>query len=1079
MISITIIIILFNIMSTFKVQPIYGELIMGWLDIAHAGSSYFSIQDVLESVKWTFKGGMLGDYKMTFPTKCSETRYPDGTTAALATKDIDDKDVRALMQVLRNRNAAKRKRINAIADWTASYSVMQSLHAQLDAVGQAPTGLSSVYVALAAIWAECTVVSRSQAFQRMKTYVRECVLASSAASFLHVPTVDALVSRIMSVLGVTRLAAARSALADFRRLLNYTGSSSARNTASRVGKQILNGDLIPSEVSSGELGAHVFYVAGRRYYAMHGCAFVKIGETLHALSRSDLVRIHQFLTGVQSGLFATVAQACIAPGPEREMAVEIGRTYELQVTRLLATAVTVPQGDEVSICKAYKRAFGAYLGELAGPLCAAETVELWAEAQSTKHADKLDLSGWVADIRKWSASTSFNLGKVYKLCPAPDASPGLTMVERHEMVCNHNVADPSAMVRFKDELRSQILRAYIRVPGVKLEPRGRAPSWYGAYRAGKLDDVPSDEIHTWLKWEGTATMPVRSPDNPAVWKDSGLGWDTVELAMEPEKPRYHGNMLTRMIFDSTLPMPGVRHFGHEHSHKVDIKPEGHKDPARGIYSGNIRDRLNQSWMEAAVQAVAVEHPSFMIGADVESREERIRAIVERTHDLSMVSIYYSFDISGWSPRMPPEPQHASHEIWGDLYDEVLFRTAHQITDGTRVYMNKSGFSGWFDNPGANFEGYNGKEMTMILITLMSLAVKRWRRTIVMRGLATEKEADSWSAILLAYIDDGLAKMTLPRDRVQTLFEEFKTCTELEFAACGYTIERSKCYPSDRFAIFLNEPYLGGRHVTHGTRAAMTICAENTEEHTSLIERLTSVSTGCRGAVMAGLDATTGVMLQAFCTYSHLEEWIRNPEPVLAALWSNAPRGWGGLGLPNALQLGTSGSGAALEESIRTMQKWAQISTPAKSAFLKMARATMAERTTTGILMSPLGGRLKTGVMVETRVPDAVRKSLAKLASDHRLSRLAMDFLGYSSPESLDAYSEAVVPNAAPAVIQEQVLADLASAHPHALFSAFARRIEKSSTLLQLVGNREMHRIMRANRADAAESYSNMRTILML
>jgi len=1065
-------------MSTFKVQPIYAELLMGWLDAAHLEVADLTFARVLNAVQWRFKGGKLGDYSMKYPTECSETRFPDGTTRELAAADAYDVNYMALESLVRRRVRDRRKRARGCADWACSFFTSQAVCYGVGSTEPMPTGMRAVYRVLLDIWENCYVPPRSTAADKLRTYVREVTLASSAASHLDVPTTAELIENVFSALSRTRMHAIRHAAAEFDSMLRYTGSASARATSVRVGRLIMADSKAVSKMLPTELGARPMSVASRKYYASHGCAFVAIAGVVHALSRSDLLRVHQFLAGVQSGLFATVTQACIAPGPERVRASEIGNIYEAQVQRLLEPAGTVPQGDEVAVCKAYKRAFGAYIGELAGPLCADETRELWIEALSTKSAGGLALPDWVNCLRGWSASTAFNLGKVYKLCPAPDASPGLTMIERHEKVCNHNTFDHTEAEAFENEYRAQVLRAYIRRPGVKLEVRGDKPKWFSAYKDGRFDEIPSAEIHTYLKWEGTATMPVRSPDDPAVWKDSGLGWDDYDTAIDPDRVPKHGNMLTRMVFDSSCPMPGVRYSGHAHEHKMDIKPEGHKDPARGIYSGNIKDRLNQSWMEAAVHEVAVGHPAFMVGASSETRDNRVRAIVERSHNPDEVSLYYSFDVSGWSPNMPPEVQHISHRVWGELYDESLFHLAHLITDNTRVYMNKQGYTCWFVNPGANFEGYNGKEMTMILITLMSMAVQDWRAAVTRSGLATAEESQKWSATLLAYIDDGLAKINLPLDRSERLFAELKACAEARFSRMGFTIEPSKCYPSDRFAVFLNEPYLAGRHVTHGTRAAMTICAENTEEHTSLVERLTSVSTGCRGAVMSGLDGTAGTMLQAYHTYGHLSEWIRKPDPVVAALWTMMPRAWGGLGMPTSLQLGTSGSGSAFEESVRTMQRWAQISTTARVAFLARAKSALKARTATGILMAPLGGRTGGGTMVETRIPDAVRKALTALRANGKLSRLATDFLGYSSPESLEAFAAAIVRLEPKQVIQEQLLADLSSAHPHSIFSSFARRIEKSTTLMQLIGHKEVRRIIKGNRDDASESYRLAREVLM-
>jgi len=1066
----------YNNMSTFKVQPVYAELILGWLDAAADHDALFTAEDVLTSIHWPFKGGSMGDYPMRFRSDYTDVTFPAGSSSAISASGPFSRARVALDQLIARRRTDSKRRARARADWVASYSAVKSMLSDRTPSRPALTGMSAVYAVASAIWEYCDSRSTTPDWENVQAYTRESVVASAAASHLHVATCADLCSATFTALASTRIDSLSLALRQYDSAMRHSGSQTARERARRVGRLVMDGSIPLVTRDLYEVLGPRFRVAGMTVAVGHGIFVLDLAGRIIALSKSDIQRVHQMLTAICSGLFATVSQACVAPGRERSQAARIGAAYEAQVSRIMSAARVTPAGDEVYVCKTFKRAFGAYLGELAGPLCRIETDELWAETRSTTHASKYDTHGWVAEIRGWSASTAFNLGKVYKVCPAPDASPGLTLLERHEMVTNRNVMQPHMTDRFKAMHRAQILRAYIRRPGVKLALRSQArvPTWWSAYRSGVLDSVPTSEIHQYLEWERTATMPARSAHDPSVWKDSGLGWDSFEEAVDPDRPQRHGNMLTRMVFDSSVPMPGVRHATSVHDHKIDIKPEGHKDPARGIYSGNIRDRLNQSWMEVAVQDVARFHPSFMIGVDAATRDERVKIIVSRNHDPRMIDVYYSFDIAGWSPRMSDTVQELSHQNWAELYDEDLFRRASQINNNARIYMNKHGYTGWYTNPGANLEGYNGKEMTYILITLMCLAVEAWRIMVVDKGLATAAESMMWSAILLAYIDDGLAKLSLPRARATRLFKLFQTCTVDTFAECGFTVELSKCYPSDRFAIFLNEPYLGGRHVVHGTRAAMTICAENTEPHTTLVERVSSVSTGCRGAVMAGLDAITGTMLQAYHTYKHIREWVRRPDPVVAALWSFAPRAWGGLGLPTALQLGTSGGGSALEESVNTMQCWAKCSIPARKLFLTCVRMEMSARTSTGVLLAPLGGRVSSATMIETRVPDAVRDALTRIRSTGGLSLLAREFLAYSSAESLDTYSGCIVPLKPGVVLQEQLLSDLSSAHPHAIFSSFARRIEKSTTLIALVGQRTVIRIMKANRQDAARSYATFK-----
>lgn len=1060
-------------MSTFKVQPVYAELLMGWLSCAERDVEGMSWSKVLGCVSWRFKGGKMGDYSSTHPTPCSENYFPNGSTADILQGGETGRDWRALRTIVRTQMAEKKRTRAAQAAWATSFALADLRAREAYCTGKWATGLSGVYRVLSKLWASST--NSSTPNDKMMTYIREMSIYGASASHLDASTVEALVQDVKRALSKTPISELRQWAKESDHILRYAMSRSASRTSRLRGLGMY--DVGWERMSTSDLGARTYRLGGMPVLVVSGCAVLVVREMLVALSISDIQRLRTFLLGSSSGLFATVSQVCVAPGPERGRAAEVGAAYVSQVGRMLLSAVKMPLGDEVRVCKGYKRVFGAYLGMLAGPLCATETTELLTEAEATCAGGELDVAGWLGELKTWTAPTAFNIGKVYKLCPAPDASPGGTMLERHEMICNRNTITPESLEAFRTELRSQILRAYIRTPGVKLQARGTKPIWWDHYTHGEFDKVPSDEIHKWLAWEGTAVMPKRSPDDPSVWKDSGLGYDTMEEGMDEDRARVKGNMLTRMVFDPALPLPGVRHSGHKHDHKVDIKPEGYKDPARAIYSGNLRDRLNQSWMEAAVEQIATNHPSYMVGASPEQREERQRMIVDRPEHVGDVALYYSFDIAGWSPKMPPETQEVSHSIWADLFGEQLFRDAWRITDGSRVYMNKGGYQAWYINNGVNFEGYNGKEMTMILITLMSLSIKVWRRDSVRAGLATKTEAENMSAGLLAYIDDGLAKLVLRREDAVRRFSLYKRTCERVFLSMGYSIEPSKCYPSDRFAIFLNEAYLMGRHVSHGSRAAMTLNAENTEEHTTLLERTMSAAGGCSGAIMAGLDAVAGHMLMAYTWYHHIVEWVPHVDPVLAAVWSYMPRAWGGLGAPTVIQLGTSGSGSSFEEGVRTMQIAAQCSATARAAFLARARGGIQARSPVQILNAPLGGATVTGCMVQSRVGPVVRKALMQLKNRGMLSPIALTFLRYGDENNLAQFAESVVPRGADAVIQEQLLVDLKDVHPHTLFHTFTTRLEKSSTIFRLAGGKELGRMKRANRQDVERSYRVMRSFI--
>jgi len=1054
-------------MSTFKEQPVYAEMLFGWLDLCRIEELGVAMDEVMSTVDWQLKGGTLGAYDMRKPSDTSGTSYPNFRTADWP--KLDDAAKVPLLEVLSIRAAERRGNTRSLSDWIFSYNRTRQAISASPQRRPARSGMAAIYALHAA--AIDTFSGGKRTWALLHRYVTECCVAASAASFTDVPTVHKLWNRLSLTLADAGCAAMARALEELTQIRKDSVSGGALVHARTEGRQIMYDHLKCArpykERSWGEIKVEV----------MHKSAIFHVGDAIYVLSWSDIVRLYQMMSGTFSGLVATLAQAACAPGADRKRLADLVAVYYRQIDIIRRAASVVKLGDEVLICKALRRAFTAYMGELAGPLCAPETEDLWAETRET--CPGIDVDEWVANIRPLTATMAFNLGKLYKVCPAPDACPGMTMIDRHKTICDGNDADPEILNRFKDTYRAEMLRAYYTMPGatVTLRDERRVPPWMHALKSRDLDKVPIHEIHRFLRWEGAADMPPRFDIDPSNWTDAGLGWDNYDTAVDPDRVRWMSNMLTRMIFDPSSPMPGKRHTTTWHHHKVDTKPEGHKDPARSIFSGNLTDRLNQSWMEAAVSCVAMHHPAYMISSDVEDREKRVRAIVSRNRNGSEADLYYSFDISGWSARMPGSVQRISHALWGELYDEPLFRGAHTINEGATMYMNKAGYQGWFINNEANLEGYNAKEMTMVLITLMSLTVSRWREQVVEMGLATAEESAHWAALLLAYIDDGLAKITLPRDRAQALFAQFKKCTVETFKMCGFTIEVSKCFPSDRFAVFLNEPYIAGRHVVHGIRAAMTICAEDTEQQTTLLERVSAVSTSARGAIMSGLDALPGCILMYVHLFRQLHEWVPKWDPSLGALWSFAPRAWGGLGLPTLLQISTSGGGAAVEESVNTLQKWARVSNLARTFFLKMARANMVERTSTGVLLAPLGLRGSSGVMTESRVPDAVRDAMNDLKSRGRLSSCASRFLSYGSPVSLKDYSEAVIPLGDAVVLHEQIINDLAAAHPHAVFSQFARRIEQATTVRNIIGAPRLAALIKLNRADARDSFESLKLIV--
>lgn len=135
---------------------------------------------------------------------------------------------------------------------------------------------------------------------------------------------------------------------------------------------------------------------------------------------------------------------------------------EANISRIVMSSRKVSLGDEVLVCKGYRRAYTAILGKLAGHLCVEETKDLVREAKETADPGVLDVDGMMADAMTLDAAGALNSAKMFKICPAPDVSPVGAMIDRILAIKDGNLADPDAIRDFETQLKAQILRAHIR-----------------------------------------------------------------------------------------------------------------------------------------------------------------------------------------------------------------------------------------------------------------------------------------------------------------------------------------------------------------------------------------------------------------------------------------------------------------------------------------------------------------------------------------------------------------------------------------------------------------------------------------
>jgi hypothetical protein len=726
-----------------------------------------------------------------------------------------------------------------------------------------------------------------------------------------------------------------------------------------------------------------------------------------------------------------------------------------------------------TLCRDMKKAFQIYLSMAAGALSEEGTAELRAEFRREKYGASFDSRKYIDALCNAPFDIAQDFGRLFKMLPCPDYDIGASFHARYTDVMNPNPAEeitgdnPCNYTEFRQYMRKLIIVTIMKQRG----PKGigklkttSVPPWWQAYKE-------HGRIPNGLDWTdvidltGVAKYVERTVDSPASYKDTSAAEEDIYEALEtnPDAP-YKRNMLLRYLFDPNCPTEDRARAGlgrSIHVHRLGFKMEAHKTKARGFYIGNMQDRLVQSEIEENIHRIASDCPGYMIGQNTEFSVRKIMHMVAPQLAPDERVFYLNFDLKGWSPGMRSEPQVISHEVWAEVFDRPHIATARKINEGAVVILNKRGYVGAYINPVANFEGYNGKEMTFLHCALMGYSVMRYNRQY------HEKRAVE----LCAFIDDGLATFREKLDRGATTFLNFVQTVSDTYNSLGYILEKSKCYLSDIFAIFLNEIYYMGRHITYGLRAVMRIGTSMPEQYETIFEKLNARAAGCQGAMKAGMD-----LLAAYIVYLHAASRVLREYGIMtkmdgkaAALYTYTPKVFGGLGQPTLLVLASNYSSDSLADGISAIQHMTKVYPAYKEAVYRLLTQDIQKKTEGSILLAPRTVKPAEFPITESRLKQAIASALLKKP----LTPRAKKTISLGKDYDLQALGEAVV--GSNLVLVETLIQDIKDATPFSLLQAMVSKFQNARTMVQLLGRGTLKRITYENRRDVLLSIAHFKS----
>jgi hypothetical protein len=1095
-------------MSTFKVPPVYAETLFRMLDATTVVEG-LRVVDVLERHRWVFPGGAFGVRTTEVPDgveavddTCNVV-LPSGSTKDMAKAmvadavaanpeldgdlvDFDPKPPPELGDILNARQKTRRTGAVEAKAWSSIFAYATEDGRDIT------TGMSAVYemtqMVLASAHSSKVSLKAKGAHARCTTLARELAMGSSFGAELHSKSVSTNVGVAVNMMETYKVPALSQAESDCKTVFNVMARIHGSKDLEDFAEELYDLDAFFADDLDDLVDVPAFNQEDQRVLdvtvkVFPRCVVYRTRKECFVLGMSDWRKVMIIVTGFRNYIAGSCCDAASGSVAKVAAASRTVSAIYMSFREAVSAGANLAIGEHLDLAKAYKSLLAVVKARQAGERAEGHAADLVEDLRTMPIYRKVKVPVEAALERCSSLLPKGALAaaKLFRLLPPPDVWMASALRNRWEKASVvHNVPE-DRLDAFEDALVEVILTSRCYDKSVKLELKNpkRRPVWWGKYISGDYDLVPKAELRRYVKCENTIDMIARSRYDPSVWKDSALGLDTFALAMMDKVDPDLKNMLTRMLFDDACPMPDATAAIMEELSAVMLKPESHKE--RIAYMNSLASRLRQSMTEATVGDTMKAHPSF---APVKTGVERDRIFEEMSKPPPSVArdpmdaehagdfwvtLFYSFDITGWSENMAANLQMRSHKVWDGFVGGTEFVDTAKNHHKTIVYMNNGGVKAWYRSGGANFEGYNGKEMTALHIAIMTLAVRKLRTD------CPDIPPRMLKILLQAYIDDGVCRMTLPSKMCDRVFREWERVVSETWSSYGFTIEAKKSFPSYFYFEFLGEEFMAGRQLSSGTKAAMRITAEPFEYWETLPDRASKICAACRGASTAGMDSLAAVIIQSYFVSLEVSKWVDISDPTATAFWCLAPQTLGGLGVPQLVPQSCNASGAATEEAMAGIQAWAMSGTTpsVKRAYVALVKRGMASRVPVEVLSSPLGGKADAGVMTTNPLSHTVSQGLKRLADKGKLSTLGKDMVDLGDDAVQAEFANAVISLQLGDVYQEAALRDVSEATLEPIHRAFLSRFEKEGTFLRVAPRKKLVGIRKLAATQAKESHAAM------
>lgn len=740
-------------------------------------------------------------------------------------------------------------------------------------------------------------------------------------------------------------------------------------------------------------------------------------------------------------------------------------SYSNLITEFLELYHNTPSNYLDKFCESWLSATRALKCILAGPL-SANSYNIQIAERNAKGDDKVvDIDVIIALAALKDPKNLVDVQALARLCMPSDFDVTAIFTEEEKLHSNKNPIgieiSEAAEIVYKGFLTYQryffittYFKHFGRLPGIlrASHPDAKLVKAYNSERNKWPKLQESDAVHVDLF--GCLNYKKRSKDLDSYMKDAGMMPNDVSIHLSKEKAQKKDtNMLVHLLeADTKIDLEAYRNEYHkiEHCIKAGLKVESGKELGRLFFMYDLKDKMLMAELEENISDFLIHTPGNAVGtSNVVIRDKMLKYNKLETFIKEDIKpLFLSDDVSKWSPHMPVRVQEDSAKFWAEIYGQDWISHIQEIDKKDTVTINIMNYRAAYNSNGANKEGTSGKRFTFLMIAMKAYCVN------ILRGKKGGHKYIEGAARLLTFLDDGLTIIDISaKNYFRDANAVIDKISEIQ-SFIGYTLKVSKCYPSDKYMIFLNYEYFAGKRIYDRGKSFVKLFPRKNNDLLSFPERLREASTWAIGAIESSAEP-----LEVYVAYLYrisVEEIAWDPkvnyELTLKLLHWTSPIALGGLGVLPLHSLSSGVSRSSIVESVKTMQVLAKRNKYFLHAYKSIIVTPISAKNSLQILRSPETIVYATPHYTEHRVVQAIEEHILKDCTSVYLK----DAIGILASKNILDFADEIMSHVK--IANKMTIDAIYNASPIAYIDKIIAKVKKASTVASLLSNEVRSRI---------------------